>query len=64
MRDSADQVDLEDESKGCINIRVGFHSGPTVAALVSGKYTLLGGEPPPSRPGARAARGRRTGFVE
>ena len=40
----ATPVDEDDPAKGCLSIRVGFHSGPVVAALLAGKYTLLGGE--------------------
>ena len=38
-------VDEDDESKGFVNIRVGFHSGPIVADVVGNrnrKYTLFG----------------------
>lgn len=30
-------IDEEDESKGCVNIRCGFHSGPVVADVVGSK---------------------------
>jgi len=38
-------VDLEDETMGTINIRVGFHSGPVVASAVGSrnlKYSIFG----------------------
>ena len=38
-------IDLDDETKGCVEIRVGFHSGPIVADVVghrNKKYTLFG----------------------
>ena len=38
-------IDQEDRSKGFVNIRVGFHSGPVIANVVGSrnpKYTLIG----------------------
>ena len=42
---SITMVDQEDASKGFVNIRVGFHSGPVIANVVGSrnpKYTLIG----------------------
>ena len=39
---AATLIDVDEPGKGAIKIRVGFHSGPVVASLISGKYTLLG----------------------
>ena len=38
-------VDVDDESRGCVNIRVGLHSGPVVASVVGSrnlKYSIFG----------------------
>jgi len=38
-------IDQEDASKGFVNIRVGFHSGPVLANIIGSrnpKYTLIG----------------------
>lgn len=40
-------LDPKDESKGNVNIRAGFHSGPIVARVVgtrTPKYSIFGGE--------------------
>jgi class 3 adenylate cyclase len=42
---SITMIDQEDASKGFVNIRVGFHSGPVIANVVGSrnpKYTLIG----------------------
>ena len=38
-------VDMEDPTRGCIHLRVGFHSGPVVSAVIGNKHpkwTLYG----------------------
>lgn len=38
-------IDVDDELRGCVNIRVGLHSGPVVASVVGSrnlKYSIFG----------------------
>jgi serine/threonine protein kinase len=38
-------IDVDDKSRGCVNIRVGLHSGPVVASVVGSrnlKYSIFG----------------------
>ena len=38
-------IDVDDETRGCVNIRVGLHSGPVVASVVGSrnlKYSIFG----------------------
>ena len=34
------QIDPEDPQRGCVEIRVGFHSGPVVADVVGSRYDV------------------------